>query len=59
MIDAIFYDNHNYFEAAVQQMDDELREELHDKLAPCSDREFLEAYEEAHYNKFGVDFAIY
>lgn len=45
------------FSAAVALMDDDLREELHEKLSPCSDQEFFEAYAKAHKEKFGEDFA--
>lgn len=44
------------FEAAVHLMDDELREELHMNLAPCSDQEFFDAYSEAHKRKLGEEF---
>ena len=37
-------------------MDDEIREELHAKLAPCTDDEFLEAYKKAHKEKYGDEF---
>lgn len=41
-------------------MDDEIREELHEKMAPCSNQEFLEAYAKAHAEKFdGEEFAPY
>lgn len=43
---------------AVEFMDDEIREQLHADLAPCSEEEFLEAYMEAHENKYGVPFSI-
>lgn len=46
------------YDAAVSMMDDELREELHNKLAPCSDQEFMDAYVEAHQAKFGEQFEI-
>jgi hypothetical protein len=36
------------FEAAVQYMDDEIREQLHSELAPCGEQEFFTAYEEEH-----------
>lgn len=39
-------------------MDDEIREELHGELAPCSNRKFLLAYMMAHTEKYGEDFAI-
>ena len=41
------------FDAAVNLMDDEIREELHNKMAPCTDQEFLDAYVDAHATKFG------
>lgn len=47
-----------YYNAAVQLMDDDLREELHAELAPCSDEEFLRAYEERHLERFGEEFTI-
>ena len=46
------------YSAAVNLMDDEIREELHRELAPCSDEEFLEAYMEAHERKYGIPFVI-
>jgi hypothetical protein len=47
------------YDAAVNLMDDELREELHDKLPPCSRQAFLIAYAEAHKARFGEDFPPY
>lgn len=46
------------YDAAVNLMDDEIREELHREMAPCTDEEFLEAYIEAHKEKFGKDFEL-
>ena len=46
------------FDAAVNLMDDELREELHDQLAPCSDQEFFDAYATAHLNKFDEEWEL-
>jgi hypothetical protein len=40
------------FAAAVILMDDDLREEIHQKLAPCSDQRFFNAYAKAHVQKF-------
>ena len=40
------------YNVAVAMMDDEIREELHTKLAPCSDQEFFDAYAKAHEAKF-------
>jgi len=47
-----------YYEAAVNLMDDEIREELHNEMAPCTDLEFLEAYMERHEEKYGKEFEI-
>ena len=46
------------FEAAVNLMDDEIREELHAELAPCGNQEFLDAYVERHAQKYGEDFQV-
>ena len=40
------------FDAAVNLMDDEIREDLHNKMAPCTDQEFMDAYVQAHAAKF-------
>lgn len=50
--------NAGLYNAAVELMDDEIREKLHQELAPCSEAEFLEAYMEAHEKKFGVAFVV-
>lgn len=47
-----------YYEAAVNLMDDEIREELHNEMAPCTDLEFLEAYMKRHEEKYGEEFEI-
>lgn len=47
-----------FYEAAVNLMDDEIREELHRELAPCSDLEFLEEYMKRHKEKYNEDFEI-
>lgn len=46
------------YEAAVALMDDEIREELHAELAPCTEQEFFSAYEIAHAKKYGVEWEI-
>lgn len=47
------------FDAAVNLMDDEIREDLHNKMAPCTDQEFLDAYVQAHAAKFdGEEFQV-
>ena len=44
------------FEAAVEIMDDDIREELSDIMAPCSDQSFFFAYCTWHRSKFGEEF---
>ena len=46
------------YESAVELMDDELREELHMDLAPCTDQEFFTAYEKAHAEKYGEEWEL-
>lgn len=46
------------YNAAVSLMDDELREEIHRDMVPCSDEEFLQAYMERHEEKFGQAFVV-
>ena len=43
---------------AVELMDDEIREDLADKLAPCTEQEFFAAYEAAHEAKFGEEWEL-
>ena len=46
------------YEAAVQQMDDEIRENLHSKMSPCDEQEFFTAYEKAHIEKYGEEWEL-
>jgi len=46
------------FDSAVELMDDDLREELHEELAPCSDARFMWEYCKRHQEKFGEAFTI-
>ena len=46
------------FDVVVNMMDDEIREELHNELAPCADQEFVDAYVAAHEAKYGEQFEI-
>ena len=46
------------FEAAVNLMDDELREELHIQLAPCSSQEFFDKYCDKHLANYGQEFLL-
>lgn len=47
-----------FFESAVQFMDDEIRENLHRELAPCTEQEFFSAYEAAHEAKYGEEWFL-
>lgn len=47
-----------YFLACVELMDDEAREKLHIKLAPCDDRDYLDAYCSTHLGLFGTAFFV-
>lgn len=46
------------YEDALNSMDDELRGQLHDQMVPCAAQTFLDAYAEAHREKFGEDFEL-
>lgn len=46
------------FDAAVALMDDEIREQIHDELAPCTEQEFFSAYEKAHAAKYGEEWEL-
>ena len=46
------------YEAAVNMMDDELREELHAEMAPCTEQEFFTAYAKAHEERFGEEWEM-
>lgn len=46
------------YDAAVQLMDDDIREELCAQVAPCKEQEFFAAYEVAHAEKFGEEWEL-
>lgn len=46
------------FDAAVQLMDDDIRESLHGDMSPCSEQEFFTAYEKAHAEKYGEEWEL-
>lgn len=46
------------FDAAVNCMDDEIREMLHEEIAPCTDQEFFDAYCKAHEDKFDEEWEL-
>lgn len=47
-----------YYDAAVALMDDEIREDVHRDMAPCSDLDFLTEYMKRHESKYGEPFSI-
>jgi hypothetical protein len=46
------------YDVAVHYMDDDIREDLHGKIAPCTDQYFYVQYCKAHFAKYGTDFVI-
>ena len=46
------------YDAAVQLMDDEIREDLNMEIAPCTEQEFFDAYCKRHLEKYGEEFTI-
>jgi len=46
------------YEMAVTAMDDEIREDLHSELAPCTEQEFFTRYEKEHELKFGEEWEL-
>jgi hypothetical protein len=52
------YGTEIYWNAAVELMDDDIREELHSELAPCTEQEFFTAYCKAHEEKFGEEWEL-
>jgi hypothetical protein len=46
------------FDVAVNLMDDDIREVLHNELSPCSEQEFMDAYTDAHQKKYGEEFVV-
>jgi hypothetical protein len=46
------------FESAVMHMDDDIREDLHREMAPCTEQEFFTAYEKAHVEKYGEEWEL-
>jgi hypothetical protein len=46
------------FDATVVLMDDDIREQLHNDLAPCTEQEFFDAYAKAHEEKFREEWEL-
>ena len=41
------------YDIAILLMNDDIRERLHDDLAPCTDQEFFNEYANAHLKRYG------
>lgn len=46
------------YDVAVYMMDDEIREYLHNELAPCTEQEFFTEYEKAHAEKYSEEWEL-
>ncbi len=46
------------YEAAVNLMDNEIREELHREMAPCTEQEFYDAYCKRHEETYHEEFVV-
>lgn len=46
------------FDTAVIYMTDEIREQVHGAISPCTEQEFLSAYEEAHEKTTGEEWFL-
>ena len=46
------------YENAVHYMDDEIREELHREIAPCTNQVFIDEYCKRHMEKYGEKFEV-
>lgn len=46
------------FNACVALMDDDIREEIHIDLAPCTEQEFINEYCKRHFAKYEIEFTI-
>jgi hypothetical protein len=49
---------HFAYDAVVHLMDDDIRENVHADIAPCTDQEFLDAYCLAHEAEFNEEFIV-
>ena len=50
------YGNEMDFETLVELMDNEIREKIHNEIAPCTEQEFIERYMKEHKKKYGEKF---
>lgn len=51
----IYAENVVDFDVLVEYMDDEIREDVHNRLSPCTEQEFTDEYEKLHRAKYGDD----
>lgn len=58
MTTVIINDNPIDFSAAIMLMDDDLRDQAHSELAPCTDQMFVDRYCELHAAKYGKQFTV-
>lgn len=61
LADQFVYDedgNEVYFDSAAELMDDDIREELHATITPCSNQAFFDEYCKRHLAKYGEPFAV-
>lgn len=50
--------NKIYFSAAIALMDDEIREEVHADMSPCTEQDFFTEYCKRHFAKYGEIFTV-
>ena len=46
------------YDVATLLMDDEIRDAIHDDLAPCNIQVFMDEYVKRHFAKYGIDFEV-
>jgi hypothetical protein len=46
------------YESAVQYMNDDIREQLHNELSPCTEQEFFTAYENEHEKVYNEEWVL-
>lgn len=50
------YNDEVEFNALVNLMNDEIREKVHNEIAPCTEQEFIDKYLKEHEKKYGEQF---
>lgn len=46
------------FDVAVTLMDEQLKEEIHNEIAPCTEQSFFNEYERRHEKKYGEEWEL-